>query len=83
MKRWILAAVAAVALVFAGTPAKADRFEDILKNGTVRIGVPLDVPPFGYVNAQRQPEGFDIDLANMVAKALGVKAKALSKWSNS
>ena len=75
MKRWILAAFAVIALAFAGTPAKADRFEDILKNGTVRIGVPLDVPPFGSVNAQRQPEGFDIDLANMVAKALGVKAE--------
>jgi polar amino acid transport system substrate-binding protein len=71
MKRWFLAAMAAVA----GTPAKADRFEDILKNGVVRIGVPLDVPPFGSVNAQRQPEGFDIDLANMVGKALGVKVE--------
>ena len=75
MKRWILAAFAAVALVFAGTPARADRFEDILKNGTVRIGVPLDVPPFGSVNAQRQAEGFDIDLANMVGKAMGVKVE--------
>jgi polar amino acid transport system substrate-binding protein len=75
MKRWILAAFAAIALVFAGTPAKADRFEDILKNGTVRIGVPLDVPPFGSVNAQRQAEGFDIDLANMVGKAMGVKVE--------
>jgi len=75
MKRWILAALAAVSLVFAAAPARADRFEDILKNGTVRIGVPLDVPPFGSVNAQRQAEGFDIDLANMVAKALGVKVE--------
>ena len=75
MKRWILAAFAAITLVFAGTPAWADRFEEILKNGTVRIGVPLDVPPFGSVNAQRQPEGFDIDLANLVAKALGVKVE--------
>jgi polar amino acid transport system substrate-binding protein len=75
MKRWILAALAAVALVFAGAPAKADKFEDILKSGTVRIGVPLDVPPFGSVNAQRQAEGFDIDLANMVGKAMGVKVE--------
>lgn len=75
MKRWFLAAIAAVTLAFAGSPAKADRFEDILKNGTVRIGVPLDVPPFGSVNAQRQAEGFDIDLANMVAKAMGVKVE--------
>jgi polar amino acid transport system substrate-binding protein len=75
MKRWILAAVAAAALIMGGTPAQADKFEDIMKAGVVRIGVPLDVPPFGSVNAQRQAEGFDIDLANMVGKALGVKVE--------
>ena len=41
----------------------------------MRIGVPVDVPPFGSVNQQRQPEGFDIELAEMVAKALGVKVE--------
>lgn len=75
MKRWILAIVAAAALVMGGASAKADKFEDIIKAGVVRIGVPLDVPPFGSVNAQRQAEGFDIDLANMVGKALGVKVE--------
>lgn len=55
------------------TPAWADRFEDILSKGVIRIGVPLDVPPFGSQNANREPEGFDVDMANMVAKALGVK----------
>lgn len=55
------------------TPAWADRFEDILSKGVIRIGVPLDVPPFGSQNANREAEGFDVDMANMVAKALGVK----------
>ncbi len=73
MKRWILAVIAALPLLVSGMPAQADKFEDILKSGVVRIGVPLDVPPFGSVNAQRQAEGFDIDLANLVAKGLGVK----------
>ena len=53
--------------------AKADAFEDILKKGVVRIAAPLDVPPFGSQNEKREPEGFDIELAGMVAKALGVK----------
>lgn len=75
MKRLILAAVAAASLVFGGAPAQADKFEDIMKAGIVRIGVPVDVPPFGSVNAQRQAEGFDIDLANMVGKAMGVKVE--------
>lgn len=71
--KWIkpvLAIAFAVGLVNA---AWADRFEEILSKGVVRIGVPLDVPPFGSQNVNRQPEGFDVDMANMVAKALGVK----------
>jgi polar amino acid transport system substrate-binding protein len=55
--------------------ARADAFADILKNGVVRIAVPLDVPPFGSVDQQRKAEGFDIDLADMVGKALGVKVE--------
>jgi polar amino acid transport system substrate-binding protein len=53
--------------------AWADRFQEIISKGVVRIGVPLDVPPFGSQNVNREPEGFDVDMANMVAKALGVK----------
>jgi polar amino acid transport system substrate-binding protein len=53
--------------------AWADRFEEIISKGVIRIGVPLDVPPFGSQNVNREAEGFDVDMANMVAKALGVK----------
>ncbi len=53
--------------------AWADKFQDILSKGVIRIGVPLDVPPFGSQNVNRQAEGFDVDMATMVAKALGVK----------
>jgi polar amino acid transport system substrate-binding protein len=69
---------ALIAVLIAAFPlidARADSFADILKNGVVRIAVPLDVPPFGSVNQQRKPEGFDIDLAEMVGKALGVKVE--------
>lgn len=53
--------------------AAADVMADILSRGTVRVGVFADVPPFGSPNAARELEGFDIDMANMVAKSLGVK----------
>jgi len=75
MHRFLIAAIAAIALVFGSAEARADAFADILKNGVVRIAVPLDVPPFGSMNQERKPEGFDIDLAEMVAKALGVKVE--------
>jgi polar amino acid transport system substrate-binding protein len=75
MHRFLTAAIAAIALVFGIVEARADAFAEILKNGVVRIAVPLDVPPFGSINQERKPEGFDIDLAEMVAKALGVKVE--------
>ncbi|HSE79360.1 MAG TPA: transporter substrate-binding domain-containing protein [Alphaproteobacteria bacterium] len=73
MKRIAAALLAVSALVLGHVEAKADAFADIVKKGVVRIAVPLDVPPFGSLNQERKPEGFDIDLAEMVAKALGVK----------
>jgi polar amino acid transport system substrate-binding protein len=73
MKRCIFGLLAVLAFSVWGTAAKADAFEDILKKGVVRIATPLDVPPFGSQNEKREPEGFDIELAGMVAKALGVK----------
>ena len=73
MKRCIFGLLAVLAFSAWGPAAKADAFEDILKKGTVRIATPLDVPPFGSQNEKREPEGFDIELAGMVAKSLGVK----------
>ena len=72
-KQWIQS-IAIVALsIGLVTAARADKLEDIISKGVVRIGVPLDVPPFGSQNVNREAEGFDVDMANMVAKALGVK----------
>jgi len=69
-----LVAACAVAIgLLAAAEARADKLADILAKGTVRIIVFADIPPFGSINANRELEGFDIDLAKMVAQALGVK----------
>ena len=75
MYRLITVLTTAAALVSGIAEAKADAFADILQNGVVRIAVPLDVPPFGSMSQERKPEGFDIDLAQMVGKSLGVKVE--------
>lgn len=69
------AALALSAMVIAASApvAFADKLADILSKGTVRIIVFADVPPFGSQNANRELEGFDIDMAKLVAKSLGVK----------
>ena len=72
-KRWVQSVAVILLSLGLFNAAWADRFEEIIAKGVVRIGVPLDVPPFGSQNVNREPEGFDVDMANMVAKALGVK----------
>jgi polar amino acid transport system substrate-binding protein len=72
--KFLLAAACALACCVLGVSvARADKLADILQRGTVRIIVFSDVPPFGSLNASRELEGFDIDLARMVAQSLGVK----------
>ena len=73
IKKWIQAVAVVLLSVGLFGPALADRFEEIIAKGVVRIGVPLDVPPFGSQNVNREAEGFDVEMAGMVAKALGVK----------
>lgn len=69
-----LAAAAAVATGLAG-PAQAAELQEIIDQGTVRIGVPIDVPPFGYMDAQNQPIGLDVDVARAIGEALGVEVE--------
>ena len=51
---------------------------DIVKRGKVRIGVVTGAPPFGMVDAQGTPVGYDIDVSNLLAKFLGVPAEISS-----
>ena len=73
MRRFVITLFAALAVLAGTVEAKADALANILKKGVIRVAILLDAPPFGSVNQQRQPEGFDHDLAEMIAKGLGVK----------
>jgi polar amino acid transport system substrate-binding protein len=52
-----------------------DAIDRITASGVVRIGVPDDLPPFGARNTSGQLEGYDVDVANLLAKELGVRAE--------
>ena len=74
--RRLLAILAAAAVGLSATAmARADDLANILSKGVVRIGVPIDVPPFGSQDASRNPVGLDVELAQMIGKALGVKVE--------
>ena len=48
----------------------ANSLQTIKKNDVIRVGVFADNPPFGYVDSQGKPQGFDVALAKKVAKDL-------------
>ncbi|WP_454918004.1 transporter substrate-binding domain-containing protein [Xanthobacter sediminis] len=68
-------AVAGALVASAAAPARADTLADIEKAKVIRIAVPQDFAPFGSVGPDLQPRGYDIDMANYIAKQLGVRAE--------
>ena len=75
-RRWLAALVAAPALVFfAAQAAHADTLDAIAKRGTLRVAVPEDYPPFGSVGPDMKPQGYDIDMAALLAKSMNVKVE--------
>jgi len=54
--------------------ASAQTVADIKKKGEITIGMLVDFPPYGTTNAQNQPDGYDADVAKLLAKDWGVKA---------
>lgn len=69
---FILAGLGTTGLLAVTPNAYADELGDIMKSGTVRIAVPQDFPPFGSVGPDLQPQGYDIDMAKLVAAKMGV-----------
>ncbi|TCV72187.1 amino acid ABC transporter substrate-binding protein (PAAT family) [Neorhizobium sp. R1-B] len=53
----------------------AQTVESIKSAGTVKIGMLVDFPPFGIMNTSNEPDGYDADVAKLLAKELGVKVQ--------
>lgn len=67
----ILAAGLALSLTTA-TFAKAE-LSDILSSGTVKIAIPENFAPFGSLSMEGEYEGYDVDVAKLIASDLGVE----------
>ena len=77
------AGLTAFALVALAWPGQADArsLDDIIKDGTIRVGIHPNLPGLSEYNTKNEFEGMDIDTANMIAEALGVKAEFVSQQS--
>ncbi len=72
MIRMLRSLAIAVAALFA-VSAQAQTVDDIIKKGTLVVAIDTTTPPYGMLDTAMAPSGFDIDLANLIAKSLGVK----------
>ena len=64
-----------------GSAGASDTFrsvDDIKKAGAVNIGYFSDKAPFGYVDKDGKPAGYDVVFGNRLAKDLGVEANYIS-----
>lgn len=73
-RRMVMAAIGAGFMVGAMvSTAAAQTVESIKSAGTVKIGMMVDFPPFGIMNTSNEPDGYDADVAKLLAKELGVE----------
>lgn len=69
----VVGTLAAIALA---TPASAQNaLDNILSSGKIRVGIDLNVPPFGYQDVNQQPAGAEVETAKLLAKDLGVEVE--------
>lgn len=52
--------------------AAAQTVAEIVTRGKVRVGVLIGAPPYGSVDSQGNPIGYDMDVTNLVSKYMGV-----------
>lgn len=65
--------LAAAALVAAGAAQAQSALDNIMKSKTLKVAVPTDYPPYGFVGTDMAPQGLDIDTAKLIAAKMGVK----------
>jgi polar amino acid transport system substrate-binding protein len=51
--------------------------ENIQKEKLIKIAIPTDFPPYGFVGIDLKPQGLDIDMANLIAAKLSVKVELI------
>jgi len=56
--------------------------EKILSAKQIRIAVPQDFPPFGVVNSSQKLQGYDVDVARILAEDLQVELKLVPVTSD-
>jgi polar amino acid transport system substrate-binding protein len=74
-KRQFALAIASVALLGAGGAQAQSALDNVLKAKIIKIAIPTDYPPYGFVGPDMAPQGLDVEMAKLIAAKLGVKVE--------
>ena len=74
-KRQFTLGLAAATLLLAGGAQAQTALDDVLKAKEIKIAIPTDFPPYGFVSTDLKPQGLDVDMANYIGAKLGVKVE--------
>ncbi|MBV9782189.1 MAG: transporter substrate-binding domain-containing protein [Acidisphaera sp.] len=66
---WVMAGL----IAFVAGAAQAQTVDDIIKRGKVLVAVDPTSAPFGTTGPDGQPDGYDVDVAKLVARYMGVQ----------
>ncbi len=64
--------LAALPLLAVASPAFANQLDAIRRAGRIRVATDLAIPPSGMVDGQMRPTGSDVEVAQALARDLGV-----------
>jgi cyclohexadienyl dehydratase len=74
MRRIVIGVIVGLSLATSAWAQQASRLDEIIKRGTLRVGMTGDYRPFTSLDkASENFSGFDVDMAESPGKALGVK----------
>jgi polar amino acid transport system substrate-binding protein len=71
----------ALALGLVSLQASARPLQDIIKSGTLRVGINPTLPPLGKFDEKNEVVGFDVDFSTRIAQMLGVKLEIVNVGS--
>lgn len=71
---FVLTSLTVAALLLSGCAKKASNEGGLtIEKGILKVGAEVGYPPFEYPDENANPVGFDVDLANEIAKRLGLE----------
>jgi polar amino acid transport system substrate-binding protein len=79
-------AFAAATTMVMSTAAMAqvtNTLDEIVARGKIMVGISLSTPPYGMTDADLKPSGFDVAIANLIARDLGVELEVVDQVSQS